>query len=344
MSKRTSATQERATAHGVTILVVDDDADTVGTISDWLTRQDYRVVSASSGKEALSTAHDRRPDLVLLDAGLPDLDGITVASRMRADRRTALTPIIFVTGRKDTKHKVACFEAGADDYVTKPFDFVEVETRLRAVLKKKELRDELQRANRALRRANRSLKKLLITDEKTKLHNYRYFQERIAEEFRRAVRYESALSCIMLDLDHFKDINDTLGHRIGDQVLEEFGRILTDSAREIDLVARFGGEEFIVILPHTDGPRAFTVAERIRRNTVSRTFVSSEAPLKISVSCGVATYPANADIKSEEDLVRAADEALYVAKNDGRNRTVIDAKSDATMASRGRPGKRAAAK
>ena len=327
-----------------TILVVDDDADTIATITDWLTRQDYCVLAAATGKQALATAHEQRPDLVLLDAGLPDLDGITVASRLRADRRTSLTPIIFVTGRKDTKYKVACFEAGADDYVTKPFDFIEVETRLRAVLKKKELRDELQRANRALRRANRALKKLLITDEKTKLHNFRYFQERIGEEFRRAVRYDSALSCIMLDLDHFKDINDTLGHRIGDRVLEEFGRILTDSAREIDLVARYGGEEFIVILPHTDGPRAFTVAERIRRNTVTGTFTASEAPLKLTVSCGVATFPTNPDIRSEEDLVRAADRALYAAKEAGRNRTAIDRTSDARSTASRSPGKRAAAK
>ena len=326
------------------ILVVDDDADTVTTLSDWLTRQEYDVLSAKTGEGALTEAHDRRPDLILLDAGLPDLDGITVASRLRADRRTALTPIIFVTGRKDIKHKVACFEAGADDYVTKPFDFIEVETRLRAVLKKKELRDELQRANRALRRANRSLKKLLITDEKTKLHNFRYFQETIGEEFRRAVRYGSSLSCIMLDLDHFKDINDTLGHCIGDRVLEEFGRILTDSAREIDMVARYGGEEFIVILPHTDGPQAFTVAERIRRNTMAGTFTADEAPLKLSVSCGVATFPVNPAIKSGDDLVHTADQALYAAKKAGRNRTVIDTASDKAVRTARPRGKHAAAR
>jgi diguanylate cyclase len=112
-------------------------------------------------------------------------------------------------------------------------------------------------------------------------------------------------------------VNDTLGHHIGDRVLEEFGRILTDTARETDLVVRYGGEEFIMLLPHTDAARGRTVAERVRRATSSRTFTADEAPLKLTVSCGVATYPANPGIKSEEDLVRAADEALYVAKSDG---------------------------
>ncbi len=326
------------------ILVVDDDADTVSTMADWLGRKGYEVLTGSTGAEALARAVDDRPDLALLDVSLPDVDGIRVASRLRADKRTATLPIIFVTGRKETRFKVACFEAGADDYVTKPFDFIEVETRLQAVLKKKELRDELERANRALRQANRALKKLSITDEKTKLHNYRYLQERIGEEFRRAARYENSLSCIMLDLDHFKAVNDTLGHRIGDRVLEEFGRILTDTARETDLVVRYGGEEFIMLLPHTDAIRARTVAERVRRATSARTFTADEAPLKLTVSCGVATYPANARIRSEEELVQAADEALYAAKEGGRNRTAVD--PDSMMGGTphsDRPGKRAAA-
>jgi len=306
------------------ILVVDDDADTVATITDWLSRKGYAVIAGTTGKEALRLAAEERPDLALLDVSLPDVDGIEVASRLRTDKRTSSIPIIFVTGRREVRYKVACFEAGADDYVTKPFDFIEVETRLRAVLKKKELRDELQRTNRALRRANRALKKLLITDEKTKLHNYRFFRERIVDEFKRSSRYGLPLSCIMLDLDHFKDINDTLGHRIGDRVLEEFGRVLTDTARETDLVIRYGGEEFIILLPHTDALRARTVAERIRRNTMSRTFTADEAPLKLTVSCGVATFPTNKAIRNEEDLVRLADEALYAAKKGGRNRTETD--------------------
>jgi diguanylate cyclase (GGDEF)-like protein len=306
------------------ILVVDDDADTVTTITDWLSRKGFTVVAGNNGKEALNLAAEERPDLALLDVSLPDVDGIEVASRLQADRRTSGIPIIFVTGRKEVRYKVACFEAGADDYVTKPFDFIEVETRLRAVLKKKELSEELQRANRALRRANRTLKKLLITDEKTKLHNYRFFRERIVDEFKRAARYRLPLSCIMLDLDHFKDINDTLGHRIGDRVLEEFGRVLTDTARETDLVIRYGGEEFIILLPHTDAARAVTVAERIRRSTMTRTFTADEAPLKLTVSCGVATFPTNPTVRNEEDLVRTADEALYAAKKGGRNRTEAD--------------------
>jgi diguanylate cyclase (GGDEF)-like protein len=316
------------------ILLVDDDADTTSTLSDWLRLKGYEVITGARGQDALDLAARERPDLVLLDAGLPDVNGLDVALRLRADRRVAGVPIIFVTARRESEFKAACFEAGADDYVTKPFDFVEVETRLKAVLKKKDLQDEMERMNRALKRANRALRKLLITDEKTKLFNYRYFRERITEEFKRASRYENPLSCIMVDLDHFKVINDTLGHRAGDHVLEEFGRILTESARETDLVARYGGEEFIVVLPHTDGPRALTVAERIRRSTSSRTFVPEDGPLKLTVSCGVATFPTNPSIKSEEDLIRAADEALYAAKHGGRNRSEVDPASSRRPAAR----------
>jgi diguanylate cyclase (GGDEF)-like protein len=321
------------------ILVVDDDADTIATISTWLKGKDYQVVTAATGAEALERAREHRPDVALLDVTLPDITGIEVAKALQADASTAGIALVFITGRRESRIRAACFDAGAEDYVTKPFDFIEVETRLRAVLRKKDLRDELQRANRALRRANKALKKLLITDEKTKLHNYRFFKERIGEEFKRAARYDNPLSCIMIDLDHFKDINDTLGHHIGDRVLEEFGRVLTDQARETDLVIRYGGEEFIILLPHTVALRAATVAERIRRATSSRTFTADKAPLKLTVSCGVATYPDNPHIKDEEDLVRVADEALYVAKNGGRNRTETDPESLAkprSIKSRGR--------
>ncbi len=307
-----------------TILVVDDDADTVATISTWLKGKGFRVITAATGAEALALAGEERPQVALLDVRLPDISGIEVARKLQAHERTSGIALVFVTGRQESRVRSECFEAGAEDFVTKPFDFIEVETRLRAVLRKKDLRDELQRANRALRQANKALKKLLITDEKTKLHNYRFFKERIVEEFKRASRYGNPLSCIMIDLDHFKEINDTLGHHIGDRVLEEFGRILTDQARETDLVVRYGGEEFIVLLPHTDARRAMTVAERIRRATSSRTFTADEAPLKLTVSCGVATYPTNPEIRDEEDLVRTADEALYAAKHAGRNRTEAD--------------------
>ena len=319
------------------ILVVDDDADVVATLAQWLGHHGYAVDTAADGAEALDRVATARPDLVLLDLGLPDIDGLAVAGQLRGSRRAAHMPIVFMTARRGPKTRIACFEAGADDYVSKPFDFDEIDSRLRAVLRKKELHDELERANRALRRANRTLRRLLVTDEKTKLYTYRYVKERIVEEFKRAVRYRNALSCIMVDLDHFKEINDTLGHRAGDRVLEEFGRVLTISARETDLVARYGGDEFILVLPHTDSQQASMVAERIRRGARGRTFATEEpAALKLQVSCGVATFPANPHIRCEEDLVRVADEALYAAKNAGRNRIVIDPASQARRTPRRR--------
>jgi diguanylate cyclase (GGDEF)-like protein len=162
-----------------------------------------------------------------------------------------------------------------------------------------------------------------MVDEKTGLYNFREFQRRLREEWQRAERYTVPLSVVFFDLDHFKRVNDTLGHQAGDRVLKEFAMLATGGARANDIAARYGGEEFAVILPHTDGEMAVRVAERIRRAVAEFEFDAGESPTRITVSAGVATLTAKREVSSVDDLVRAADAALYEAKELGRNRVVV---------------------
>ncbi|PYS97473.1 MAG: hypothetical protein DMF50_00520, partial [Acidobacteria bacterium] len=142
----------------------------------------------------------------------------------------------------------------------------------------------------------------------------RYLKRRLAEEFKRAQRYAASLSAMMLDLDHFKQINDKYGHDCGDQVLRDFGKLLVENAREIDIVGRFGGEEFLIVLPNTDGIRAAIVAERVRKAAEENVYKYKEFLVRITVSAGIASFPANVEIRNESDLLKAADGALYRAK------------------------------
>jgi diguanylate cyclase (GGDEF)-like protein len=309
-------------ANDYRILVVDDVKDNVTVLSDWLERKGYQVDAAANGEQALQKVQESPPDLILLDVLMPDLDGIEVARRLREAKELRRVPIILLTARRSTADKVRGLKAGADDYITKPFDFEEVDARITAMLEKRDLYQALERANARLREANEKLKRTLVTDEKTRLYNYRYFCERAAEEFKRAQRYENELTCIMIDLDHFKRLNDTHGHLKGDRVLRELGRVLREGARETDFVARYGGEEFAILCPHTDAEQGMVVAERIRRAVEEREFDLEGASARITVSAGVATWPRRRDARSATDLIEAADAALYEAKRQGRNRVV----------------------
>ncbi len=305
------------------ILVVDDVKDNVSVLSDWLGRKGYQVEAASTGEQALQKVHEKPPDLILLDVLMPDLDGIEVARRLREAKDLKRVPIILLTARRSAADKVRGLRAGADDYITKPFDFEEVDARISAMLEKRDLYQALERANARLRVTNEKLKRTLITDEKTRLYNYRYFCDRAAEEFKRARRYESDLACLMVDLDHFKKLNDTLGHLKGDRLLRELGKVLRVAARETDFVARYGGEEFAILCPHTDAAEAAVVAERIRKAVEEHVFHLDGTTARITVSLGVAGWPLSRSLRSATDLIAAADAALYDAKHLGRNRVVV---------------------
>ncbi len=297
------------------ILVVDDNRDNVEIIATRLRFRGYEIEEASDGATALEMVRNNPPDLMLLDVMLPDIDGSEIARRLKNDEDMPFIPIILVTARDTTQDKVAGLDAGADDYLTKPIDFPELEARVRSMLRIKRLQDEIEEKNRELER-------LSISDGLTGLFNHRHIHQLLHDEFERADRIGERLSVAMFDLDRFKAVNDTYGHQAGDRVLEQLADILRESAREIDRLGRYGGEEFMALLPGTSIEDAEVFVERVRHEVARRPFnIGKGEPLRMTLSAGIATYPHSA-INDPETLVRLADEALYAAKAAGRNRVV----------------------
>jgi diguanylate cyclase (GGDEF)-like protein len=303
------------------ILVVDDHPDNVEIINARLSSRGFAIETASNGEEALRMVHENPPHLILLDVMMPLLDGYEVSRRIKRDRELPYIPIILVTARDSTQDKVEGLDAGADDYLTKPVNFPELEARVRSMLRIKRLQDELDQKNRELELANKRLRKLSITDGLTDLFNHRHIHELLHEEFERTRRSGEPLAVAMLDLDRFKQVNDTYGHPTGDVILYETARILRETAREIDMVGRYGGEEFVVILPGTDEEAAEQFAERVRVAVAEHQFRDEANEVRMTISGGVSSFP-GVGIEHPDVLVKRADEALYAAKESGRNRVV----------------------
>ena len=301
------------------ILVVDDNRTNLRAIREGLEEQGYRVSEAADGQEAIARVRDEAPDLILLDLVMPKLNGIEVCRILKAQERFRMIPVILLTARESMKSKVEGLEFGADDYLTKPIDPLELTARVKSMLRLKALQDELVQTNRKLKSMNERLQELSVTDTLTGLHNRLYFRARIGHEFERADRYRSHLSCAMADIDHFKQVNDTYGHATGDAVLKDIGLIFKEALRRIDLAARYGGEEFVFLLPETDEDEALLVGERIREAVERHRFEHEGQVVELTISVGIATFPHTA-IESEDRLIDCADQALYRAKRSGRNR------------------------
>lgn len=299
------------------ILVVDDSRTQLDWLVRVLEREGYDVCSAADGKEAIRKVRADPPDLVLLDMILPDLDGLEVLRIVKARPEDQFIPVIILSVKSDLDSKVAGLRIGADDFLAKPFAEAEILARAGAMLRIKSLQDQLREAKRLLQEQS-------LTDPLTGLRNRRCFDERFQEEFRRAQRYSDPVSLIMLDLDHFKNVNDQWGHPMGDLVLRETAGLLRASTRDPDICARFGGEEFAVILPKTHLEGALAVAERIWREVGQKVHrnpapaLGRPAELSVTASLGIAFFPSRG-ITEPEALLRFADEALYQAKRAGRN-------------------------
>jgi diguanylate cyclase (GGDEF)-like protein len=296
------------------ILVVDDSRTQLDWLVQVLQREGYAVQAAQDGKEAIRKVRSEPPDLVLLDMILPDMDGLEVLRIVKARPDDQFIPVIILSVKSDLDSKVAGLRIGADDFLAKPFAEAEILARCGAMLRIKTLQDQL-------RRTQQKLAEQAITDELTGLKNRRAFDERLQEEFRRAQRYTDPVSLIMLDLDHFKNVNDRYGHQLGDEVLRGAAEQIRGSTRDPDICARYGGEEFAVILPKTHLSGALSVAERIWKQLGAREYAApgpGGTPFHVTASLGLAFYPSK-DIATPELLLRYADEALYQAKRAGRN-------------------------
>ena len=303
------------------ILVVDDHADNVEVLRARLDAKGYDVATASGGEEALQSVEASAPDLILLDVMMPHVDGKEVARRIKSNHRLPFIPIIMQTALDSTQDRVEGLDAGADDYITKPINFSELEARIRSMLRIKALQDDLEQRERELEDMNDRLRKMAETDGLTGVDNRRYLEERLHEMLEHSTRLQEPLACVMCDIDHFKSVNDTHGHQAGDAVLKEFAGVLRDHAREIDRVGRYGGEEFVILLPGTVLDEGVTFAERLRHAVESHTFRFAGGTVRRTMSCGVAVWP-HTELRREDDLLRAADDSLYAAKEKGRNRVV----------------------
>jgi diguanylate cyclase (GGDEF)-like protein len=230
-------------------------------------------------------------------------------------------PVIMQTALDSTENKVEGLDAGADDYITKPINFAELEARVNSLLRIKGLQSALAARERELSELNDQLKRISLTDGLTQIENRRSLNERLHEMWNHSVRLHEPISLVMCDIDKFKSVNDEYGHQAGDAVLKEFAQLLKAEAREIDRVGRYGGEEFLLILPGTVLDAAVTFAERLREKVAGHTFSYEGGTLCRTMSCGVASSP-HPKVKDEDALLRSADNALYVAKETGRNKVV----------------------
>jgi two-component system, cell cycle response regulator len=289
------------------VLAIDDTQDIHDLLRVRLRSEGIDLFHANGAEEGIRRAKEVSPDLILLDIDMPKMNGFDVCRELKAHAPTASIPIIFLSAASDVMDKVAGFDLGAVDFVTKPFNTAELRARVRAALRTKRYQDMLeQRAQ---------------IDGLTGLWNRGYFNQRLADEVAAAKRYEREVSLVLVDLDFFKKLNDGHGHPFGDRVLQATGEVLASTVRATDAACRYGGEEFALILTETPSDGARICAERVRELLEKLNLISKGKPVPVTASLGFACASAIAkDLLSPQTLLDAADGALYAAKQGGRNR------------------------
>jgi diguanylate cyclase (GGDEF)-like protein len=295
------------------VLVAEDSRVLRSILRGQLHDHGYRVVEAHDGAEAVTVCRNERPDVVLLDVEMPLMDGHLVLANLKRDPALADVPVVFVTARVTTEDVVQGLDLGAHDYLRKPFEASELLARVHAALRTKRLQDELRLRNAELVRISR-------TDTLTGLHNRRHLEERLAEQTSLVKRQGGDLGLLLLDVDRFKRVNDEHGHAAGDAVLRILAGRVREAIRTEDVPGRWGGEEFLVLLPATGRDGVGSTGERVRRTVAADAFHLEAAELQVTVSVGGAVGVED----GWEGLVRRADAALYAAKEAGRNQVVVD--------------------
>ena len=291
----------------VDVCVIEDDRDERELLLRRLLGEQLSVIEAHNGREGLELIRQHHPRVVVCDLQMPELDGLDVCREVREDPLLRGTYVIVMTAchERQTRHNL--LNAGADDFLTKPCDFVELLARLKNGLRVRRLHEDLRRA--------------ALTDGLTSLWNHAHFRGLLDREFARTRRYGGEVALIMLDLDHFKGVNDTFGHEVGNRVLQATARHLSRTVRDTDIVARYGGEEFAIVCPHTNLDDAQQLAERIRRAMPEKVRVPEYPQLEVTATLGV-VCSTDTDVHSVSDLINSADQALYAGKTQGRNRVI----------------------
>ena len=285
------------------VLIIDDDVDSLAIARLRLKKDGYILVSAGDGAEGLAKARETDPDLILLDVQMPGKSGYEVCEDLKSDPDLCNIPVIFLSAADDISEKVKGLDLGAVDYVTKPFDIFELRARVRAALRTKRLQDLLLMYGEV--------------DSLTEIYNRRVLMERLQQEWDRSLRSNTVFSFIMADIDTFKNVNDTYGHPVGDDVLEKIAHILKHSIRSGDIVGRYGGEEFGIIMVNSTAQEAFSAADRYRQEIEKIVFRAKKESFSVTCSFGVADSSGK---DSSDILVAAADSAMYEAKENGRNK------------------------
>ncbi len=299
---------------GYHVLVAEDDPMFRKILKSWLETWGYRVTLAEDGEQAWQILQqETQPELLILDWIMPGVEGAEICHRIRARQKTPYQYVLLVTAKDDNADVVAGLDAGADDYLKKPFDRHELRARLRVGARILALQDGLIRAREELRFQ-------ATHDVLTGIWNRRATLELLQREIERASRTQGVTGVLMLDLDHFKQVNDTHGHLAGDAVLREVSRRIMQVIRSYDFLGRYGGEEFLVVLPACDRTHALQSAERIRSAVAAAPVWADEVEIPVTISIGVTAVAGNT---SEKEVLAVADEALYQAKSKGRNRAAV---------------------
>jgi two-component system cell cycle response regulator len=295
-----------------TILIVEDNKIDAKLLQRYLHGEPYQIKFASDGEKAISRSQQERIDVILLDLLLPGKSGFEVCSTLKEMENTQNIQIVAITGLSDLESKLKGIELGVDDYLIKPVNMHILRTRVKSLVKKKALLDRLcDKYEMAVHSA--------ITDKLTGLYNRRYFDHFLDFEIKRSSRQNASLALLMIDIDNFKQINDTFGHLFGDKILNKLGDIVKSIIRETDLAARYGGEEFSIVMSNTGLEEAAEIAERMRKAISAYNFDIKELPTTVSI--GIALYPL--DSTSLQDLISNADRALYRAKHEGKNQVCV---------------------
>lgn len=327
-------------AHRKKLLVVDDDPAQLKLLQRLLTKSEYEVLTATNGKEALRIVLSDEPRIVVTDLVMPEMSGQELCRALRQHEGVRFVYIIAASAKSRKDCIISAFDAGADDFVSKPVQADELLARIRAAdrivgaesaLAKRtrevhRINAEMAMAHQKLNLANEKLRRMATTDELTGLLNRREGFGRLGEFIDASKRYGYDLSCIMLDIDHFKRFNDTHGHAAGDYVLRETARLLRTHTRATDRVCRVGGEEFLIICQGIGTDGVVACAENIRKSVESAEFVYEGAKLSVTISLGGAVW--REGVTTPDELIRLADDALYISKRNGRNRVTMNGDPD----------------
>lgn len=302
------------------IFLIDDNEDQASRLSAALSGENLQVDHEADPEIALGRARTGEFDLILVNLSIEAMDPLRLCSTIRSFEETRLTPILAVVRHGDTRKLVRALDIGVNDYVTRPVDKNELMARVSTQLRRKQYVDQLRSSFQV------SLE-MAVTDQLTGLYNRRYLASHLSAMFDRAYWTGRPLAVMVLDIDHFKNINDNHGHDTGDRVLKEFAERISNSIRGIDLACRYGGEEFLIAMPDTDLSFAAVVAERLRQEIASGKFKLNNGrdELSVTVSIGLSSTENGPEDDSAQKLIKRADEALYEAKNGGRNRVIQSA-------------------